>query len=98
MSTIAAIHCKGLIKGVDFASAISTEADASEPSFIGLLKEMVERRSNNIGDRLQNAEAVATLVHSMLGYTPGEESSKREQEIESFPKCIHAQLHGCHES
>jgi hypothetical protein len=68
---------------------ISTEADASEPSFIGLLKEMVERRSNNIGDNLQIAKAVATLVHSMLRYNPSEEPSKREQEIESFPKGNH---------
>jgi len=38
LSTIVVIHCKGLIKGGDFASVISTQADASEPSFIGLLK------------------------------------------------------------
>jgi hypothetical protein len=89
LSIIAAIHCKGLIKEGDFASVISIEADASKRSFIGILKEMVERRSNNIGDNLQIANAIATLVLSMLQYNPGKEPSKREQEIESFPKCNH---------
>jgi hypothetical protein len=63
LSTIVVIHCKGLIKGGDFTFVIFTEADASEPSFIGVPKEMVERRNNNISvESLRDASTIIGML------------------------------------
>jgi hypothetical protein len=52
-----------LIKGGDFTFVIFTEADASEPSFIGVPKEMVERRNNNISvESLRDASTIIGML------------------------------------